>query len=117
MTNPKKSILLVDDNPSFLMYVGILIKRLGYDILLAKNGAEALKIIKDKKPSFVLLDINMPVMDGKTCLTLAKNDPEIRDIPVFMLTGARYDVIQDMFKIGCKGFLKKPINPSELYEA
>lgn len=115
MTKPKKSILLVDDNPSFLMYIGILIKRLGYNILIAKNGAEGLKLMKEKRPSIVFLDINMPVMDGKSCLTLAKNDPEIKDIPVFMIS-ARFDRIQDFINIGCSGFIKKPINLSELYE-
>lgn len=115
MTKSKKTILLVDDNPSFLMYVGILIKRLGYDIFIAKNGAEALKIMKEKRPSLVFLDIIMPVMDGKTCLALAKNDPEIKDIPIFMLT-SRFDIIKDCVKIGCNGYLKKPINLSELYE-
>jgi len=112
---PKKSILLVDDNPSSLIYLGILIKRLGYDVLTAKNGAEALRIMKEKRPSLVLLDIVMPVMDGKTCLTIAKNDPEIKDIPIFMLT-SRFDILRDCARIGCNGYLKKPVNLSELYE-
>jgi uncharacterized protein (TIGR02266 family) len=116
MTKSQKTILLVDDNPSFLMYVGILVKRFGYSVFIANNGAEALRIMKEKRPSLVFLDITMPVMDGKTCLDFAKHDPEIKDIPVFMLT-ARFDnIVQDCIKIGCKGYLKKPINPTELYE-
>ncbi len=115
MTKPRKSILLADDNPSFLMYVGILIKRLGYNVFISKNGAEALKVMKEKRPSIVFLDVNMPVMDGKACLTIAKNDTEIKDIPVFMIS-ARFDRIQDFIKLGCSGYLKKPINLSELYE-
>lgn len=115
MTEPQKTILIADDNPSFLMYIGILIKRLGYNIFIAKNGAEALKIMKEKRPSLVFLDINMPVMDGKACLSLAKNDPEIKDIPIFVFT-ARFENIQDCIKLGCNGYLKKPINLSEIYE-
>ncbi len=56
MGEPQKRVLVADDNPSFLMYIAILLKRMGFDVILAENGVESIKLIKMMKPDLVILD-------------------------------------------------------------
>ncbi|MEW6108083.1 MAG: response regulator [Nitrospirota bacterium] len=110
------SILLADDSHTFLMYVGILVKRLGYNIYLARDGVEAIKLAKEKKPSIIVLDYMMPKIDGSSCLSIIRSDPELRNTPVLILTSSGGESTRDEFeRLGCCGFLNKPINISEFY--
>jgi CheY-like chemotaxis protein len=76
------SILLADDSKTFLMYVGLLVKRLGYHTYVAKDGVEAIKPAKEKKPSIIVLDYMMPRIDGSSCLSIIRKDEEIGNTPV-----------------------------------
>jgi len=112
------SILLADDSKTFLMYVGLLIKRLGYHTYLAKDGVEAIKLAKEKKPSIIVLDYLMPRIDGSSCLSIIRNDAEIGNTPVIVLTSSGSESTREEFlRLGCCGFLKKPINITELHGA
>jgi uncharacterized protein (TIGR02266 family) len=112
----RPSILLADDSQTFLMYIGILIKRLGYQTLLARDGAEALKIAKEQKPSLIILDYMMPKIDGSSCLSIIRGEPDIKDIPVIMLT-SHESARQELEQAGCCYFLRKPVDISEFYRA
>lgn len=79
------AILFADDNPSFLMYIGILVKRLGYKVYLALDGLEAMRVAKERKPTIIVIDYALPKINGESCLNLIRNDAYLRDTPVIML--------------------------------
>jgi CheY-like chemotaxis protein/Tfp pilus assembly protein PilZ len=117
MTTRKKTIVLADDSEAVVMHLSILLKRLGFDVLPVENGLEALKLIKVMEPDLILLDINMPVMDGVTALRMIKGDKRILEIPVIMLTiETSKGIIEDCKKLGCSGYITKPVKIEKVHE-
>lgn len=113
-----RSILLVDDSETFLMYVGILVKRLGYKTYLARDGAEAIKLAQEKKPSIIVLDYHMPRIDGTSCLSIIRKDKHLSNTPVIMLTSDVKELTkEECEQLGCCKFLSKPINIDVFYNA
>ncbi|MBF0565672.1 MAG: response regulator [Nitrospirae bacterium] len=82
----KKKVLCADDEPVNLQLLEALLKSNGYDVILAKNGVEALEIIRREPIDLVLLDVKMPKMDGYEVCRIVKGDARFRNIPVIMLT-------------------------------
>ncbi len=82
----KKKILLVDDVHLFLEQEKTFFNRGQFDLLLADNGNEALRIIREERPDLVFIDLYMPDMDGDKCCHLIKSDENLRKIPVIMVT-------------------------------
>ena len=118
LMNNNNSILLADDSQTFLMYVGILVKRLGYQIYLAKDGVEAIKLAREKKPSIIVLDYVMPKIDGSSCLSIIRKDDQLMDTPVIILTSSdKPAVSEECKKLGCCYFLRKPVNVTEFHSA
>lgn len=108
-------VLIVDDTPANIQVLGQILSGEGYKIIIASNGLQALKSVEHHIPDLVLLDINMPEMDGfETCRQLKKMDV-FHNIPILFLT-ARTDAedIVSAFKIGGADYITKPFNPSEL---
>ena len=103
------TILLVEDEEENQLLGMTLLRGLKVDVLLAKNGAEALALAYEKVPDLILLDIIMPIMTGLEVLARLKDDPKTRDIAVIMLTSSQRpeDFKQAQF-LGAKGFLNKP---------
>jgi CheY-like chemotaxis protein len=117
MTLRKKTVLIADDSETFVMYFSLLLKRLGFDVIPAENGLEAIKLIKVTEPNLVMLDIRMPVMDGVTALRLLKGDKRTTEIPVIMVTtDARDKTIEECRRLGCSGYITKPVNISKIHE-
>ena len=107
----RKKVLLVDDVNLILELEKAFLKGLPVDILVARNGAEALAIVKREAPDLIYLDLNMPVMDGPACCRALKSDPETKGIPVIMVTTAGRDEDQLLCRsAGCDDFVTKPIN-------
>jgi CheY-like chemotaxis protein/Tfp pilus assembly protein PilZ len=111
-----ESVLLADDSQTFLMYIGLLIKRFGYKVYVAKDGLEALKIAKEKKPSVIVLDYMMPKIDGSSCLSLIRKDTDLKDTPVIVVT-AYGSTKKELEDLGCCYFLEKPVEISAMYKA
>jgi two-component system response regulator VicR len=82
----KKTILVVDDDPSILEIVSLMLKAEKYKVITAGSGKECLDIVKTVKPDYILLDIMMPLMDGWEVLRKIKSKKDLKDIPVAMLT-------------------------------
>jgi CheY-like chemotaxis protein len=116
MGNRTKRILIVDDSETFLMYTTVLLHRMGFDkITSAKNGVEALKLLRILMPDVILLDIKMPQMDGITVLRHIKDDENTSNIPVIMVTiVSDGNSIEDCKRLGCSGYLTKPVKVTEL---
>jgi two-component system cell cycle response regulator DivK len=97
--------------------MNILLKRLGFDVIFAANGLDALKLLKVTEPNLIMLDIIMPGMDGITTLRHIKEDEKTSNIPVIMLTTeAKEETIDECKKLGCSGYILKPIKIEGLHE-
>ncbi|MCM2356658.1 MAG: response regulator [Geobacteraceae bacterium] len=104
-------ILLVDDTKLFLRLEQEYLKQTSAVVLTAGNGREALEIIRGNRPDLIFMDLNMPEMDGVTCCATIKADPELRSIPVILVTTEGKDDSKALCRAaGCDGYLTKPIN-------
>jgi signal transduction histidine kinase/CheY-like chemotaxis protein len=108
----KKTVLIIDDESEARDLLSRLLKKEGHRVVLARSGQEGLQLAKQHRPHLITLDIIMPQMDGWTVLSALKNDKDLRDIPVIIisLTGER----QLGFSLGATDFLTKPIERENL---
>jgi CheY-like chemotaxis protein len=112
------TILIVDDNPDICFLFTRFLTSAGFSTLSVSSGEECLELLKKNHPDLILLDIMMEPMDGWQTLTLIKNQPESKDIPVFMVTGKSI-TDSEMQKYGgqFKIYLMKPVTPKQLQDA
>ena len=110
-------ILVVDDESDIVSTIEYRLKFCKFDVITASNGKEGLEKAANEKPDLILLDINMPVMDGHETLERLKNHPDLRDIPVIMLTA--YSDKRDIAKaaeFGIADYVTKPFDFTDLME-
>jgi CheY-like chemotaxis protein len=108
-------VLVADDDPAMVHYVGLVLSRDGYEILTAADGREALDIITREKPDLILLDLMMPEMDGFQVLQHLRATAEFRETPVIMFTAkAGEDDIVRSFEGGVTDYIDKPAASSVL---
>ena len=108
-------ILVVDDFPSGRALLDTILTSLGYDVATAENGEEALRLVQARRPDLILMDIEMPVLDGYTACRTLKENPATAHIPILMVTGL--DETGDIRKAlhhGADGYIMKPINAQEV---
>lgn len=108
-------VLAVDDNEQNLQLLQEYLWSWGYDVVLARDGAEAIALYPQHKPAIIVLDVMMPNVDGYQACARIKADPEGRRIPILMLTAltGTEDKIKAL-ECGADDFLNKPINRDEL---
>jgi CheY-like chemotaxis protein len=112
-----KQILLAEDDEDNRDLMVFVVDRGGLDaeLLLAENGQEAVDIARAKKPLLILMDMQMPVMDGFTAVKILKADPETSAIPIIAFTAqARAEDKELTRSIGCVEHYTKPMDPEEL---
>jgi uncharacterized protein (TIGR02266 family) len=115
MAEENQRILLVDDVRVFRELERTFLKRTGYEILTASTGLEALEKARTYHPKLILLDLCMPGMDGAECCEQIKNDPDLKDIQVIIVsTRGQDDDRARCIEAGCDGYLTKPITRTEL---
>ncbi len=104
-------VLLVDDDPILRKIIKGSLKKSGFDIVEAVNGKEAIAVFNEKHPDIVLLDVEMPIMDGfLTCETI-RNLPNGQYIPLVMATGLDADdAVNRAYEVGATDFITKPFN-------
>ena len=113
----KPIVLIADDSETFTIYLSTILNRMHFKVITAHNGTRALELARQIKPDLILLDIDMPGMNGKEVLKSVKGDPEISAIPVIMLTVKGDDEnIDECNKLKCDSFLCKPVEPLKLVE-
>ena len=114
----KKKILIIDDDDMNLQIAKMILERkLPCKVLVADNGIEGIEILKNERVNLVLLDVLMPDFDGVETLQEIRNDAEIRDVPVMMLTATvGVETIQKARRLGVKDYIKKPFLPADLIE-
>ena len=110
-----KKILIIDDNPDICLVVRELLQKEVYEVLIATNGKEGLKIASSHKPDLILLDITMPKMDGFAVLSELKKAPKTLSIPVVMLTARTGDESKiKAVSSYCEDYLVKPVTTQAL---
>ncbi|NQZ56723.1 MAG: hybrid sensor histidine kinase/response regulator [Lentisphaeraceae bacterium] len=115
MYNGRLNICLVDDRQENIQVLGPLLLAEDYDLLVANSGEEALELINEIKPDLILLDVNMPGMDGYEACRRLKMSEQTADIPVIFLTAqSDQESIQVGFDAGGVDYVSKPFNHSEL---
>ncbi len=117
-TDVRPVLLAVDDNPSVLLFVEGVLSTLRQEpeIKTAANGEEALSRANERNPHVIIMDWDMPVMDGLTAIRQLKASPTTMDIPIVMLTAGtgEVDELRQALDAGAIDFVKKPVGPIEL---
>ncbi|MBW3012081.1 response regulator [Candidatus Woesearchaeota archaeon] len=111
----KPTILVVEDERNIIELVKLSLIPGQYNILEAMDGITALQLIKEHRPSLVLLDLMLPKLDGKEVCKIVKKDPGTQEIPIVMLTAKSQTIDKvEGLKIGADDYITKPFDPLEL---
>ena len=111
-----KTVLTVDDSKVVRSMVTRHLQSYGCAIIEACNGQEGVEMARTHKPDLVLLDVTMPVMDGKQALAELRKDPTTKEIPVVMLTAeSGKDLVVEIVELGVNGYIVKPFQ-QEVFE-
>ena len=105
-------ILLIEDNEQNLYLTTFILEKNGYEVVQARNGREGIELSTSISPDLILLDIQLPVMDGYAVADEIKSNPLLAEIPIVAVTS--YAMAGDRERIlaaGCIGYIEKPINP------
>ncbi len=112
------TVMVIDDSPFIVDIFVTMLQRGGYQTVAAYGGQEALDTLTTVKPDLILLDIMMEPMDGWATLMHLKNTPELKEIPVMMLTAKQLTPSEAQeYGIYIEDYIMKPITHKELYEA
>lgn len=116
-TSIAKTIMVVDDSITVRKVTARLLKRQGMEVLTAKDGLDAVGQLQEHTPDLMLLDVEMPRMDGYELATQVRNNPDLKHIPIIMITSRTGTKHRDKAeKIGINRYLGKPFNETELLE-
>lgn len=111
----RKKILLVDDSPTAIQWQRMILENDPYDILIASNGEEGVRVARAAQPDLVLLDVMMPVMDGLAVLRELRSDVRFSRTPVLMVTTrSEMPSVLEAYQGGCNEYITKPVDRREL---
>jgi len=110
-----QTILVVDDEPNARSLLRLILVRAGFEVLVAQDGYEALKVVQEKIPDAMILDIMMPGIDGfEVCEKLRSNE-ETANLPIIMLSArADSESVNKGLRVGATKYLTKPVTPEML---
>ena len=112
------AILIAEDHADSRRTMAKVLRRLGYRVLEASNGHEVLSLVQTERPMVILMDVNMPEMDGVEATLALRRDPRFQDLPIFALTGDVSVINQSRISdAGVNGFLEKPVTWEKLEAA
>ena len=107
-----KSVMIVEDNELNMKLFRDLIEASGYETIRTRNGLEALDLAREHRPDLILMDIQLPIVDGYEATRRIKANPDLRHIPIIAVTS--YALSGDdakAFAAGCDGYFAKPFSP------
>ena len=111
----KKRILLAEDDPATIEVVKQELEILGYEVMVAENGAEAVGIVSSELPDLIVLDIRMPKMDGLQAASRIRKNPKTQAIPILAATAkAMPGDREKCLASGCDDYIAKPFTHREL---
>ncbi len=115
MSEEKKRVLLVDDEEDLVAALSVRLEASGFEVLVAKDGLEALKRSRTDNPDLIVLDLMLPKMDGYKVARLLKFDKRYSHIPILILTARGEDSDREMSrKVGADDYMVKPFASTEL---
>jgi len=115
MTDKRARVLVAEDDFDIARLVQFQLQISGYEVIMAENGAEALKTARQSRPDVILVDWMMPVMDGLQTVTALKADPDLQPIPVILMTArAQGQDIKAGIAAGAAAYLVKPFPLEQL---
>jgi chemosensory pili system protein ChpA (sensor histidine kinase/response regulator) len=107
--------MVVDDSITVRKVTSRLLERNHYDVVTAKDGVDASTQLQENQPDIILLDIEMPKMDGFELATLVKSDPELKHIPIIMITSRTGEKHKERaMSIGVEDYMGKPFGEEKL---
>ncbi|KAA8983030.1 response regulator [Halospina sp. K52047b] len=110
-------VMVVDDSVTVRKVTSRLLERHGMEVLLAKDGLDAVGQLQDRRPDIVLLDIEMPRMDGFEVASFIRHDSKLSDVPIIMITSRTGDKHRERAEaIGVNHYLGKPFQEQELLD-
>jgi two-component system cell cycle response regulator DivK len=110
-----KRILVVEDQPDNRRILRDMLGNAGYELIEAESGEEALAAVEAQQPDLILMDIQLPVMDGYEATRRIRSKPELKSIPIIAVTS--YALAGDEAKalaVGCTAYITKPFSPRAL---
>lgn len=113
----KPIILIVEDNPDNMYVLDHLLTRKGYLVRQAMRGDEALQAIEQQRPALILMDMQMPGMDGYTVVRALRAQRELATLPIIAVTASSMPGDREhILEAGCTDYVSKPISPRELLQ-
>lgn len=112
-----KKILIVDDEPNIIMSLEYTFKKNNYEVFIARDGKEALEIIKTSLPDIVILDIMMPMVDGYATLEQIKKQDDLKHIKVMFLSAKNKESdIEKGLALGANAYMTKPFSIKKIVD-
>jgi CheY-like chemotaxis protein len=110
-----QKIMIVEDDPDAMKVLAAMLASVGYEVVRAYGGEDALRRLKQQKVDLILTDLAMPRMSGVEVIAAVKKDPDTRTIPVVAVTAFMWDQIaQSAGQVGCDGFIAKPFRKDQI---
>jgi two-component system cell cycle response regulator DivK len=110
-----KLILVVEDQADSRQIIRDMLAPTDYEVIEAENGEAALAVIAERRPDLILMDVQLPIMDGYTATRRIKADPTLRSIPIIAVTSYALDGEEKIARAaGCDDYVPKPYSPREL---
>ena len=114
-TNRPATILVVEDSNDTRNVLNFSLMKNGYKVVTATNGQEALGVALRERPDLILMDLNMPLMDGLAATERIREHEELRQVPILAVTAYdTYGMKEAALEAGCDGYIKKPIDFNRL---
>ena len=113
----KGQILVIEDNEQNIYLVTFILEKNGYQVVQARDGPTGIKLAGQVKPLLILLDIQLPELDGYAVAEALRSNPALTDVPIVAVTS--YAMVGDRERVlaaGCTGYIEKPINPDTFME-
>jgi CheY-like chemotaxis protein len=113
----KHKILIIEDNEQNLYLLTYILTNQGYEVISARDGRDGIRRAKNEQPDLILLDIQLPEMDGYAVARHLRAEPNIKNAPIVAVTS--YAMVGDREKsmaAGCTGYIEKPIEPASFAE-
>jgi len=110
-----KKIFFVDDEADLLRVVCFRLEKIGYQVLSAVNGKQALEIAARESPDLMLLDVRLPLVDGPEVCSRIKKDEKLKHIPIVLFTASTQNIVEKVGSCGAQGYLLKPFSGEELF--
>ena len=110
-----ETILVADDDQDILNLVCLRLEQVGYDVVRAADGAEAVRLAAERRPALSVFDEQMPEMTGYEAIEALRADAGLHDVPIILLTASVQE--RDMargYEVGADDYMRKPFNPREL---